>query len=126
MKNSIKTLICAIALSTVFAFNASADDKETKKATGFGTGIFTTKQGKISVNIDKYNEKPTIILLEDVKGNVLYKEVISKNETKLRRSLDMSQLPAGDYDLKVISNGEKQTKRVELQEARPERLISMN
>ena len=126
MKNSIKTLICAFALSTVFAFNASADDKESKKATGFGTGIYTTKQGKISINVDKYNEKPTVILLQDQKGNVLYKEVISKNETKLRRSLDMSEMPAGEYELKIVSNGEKQTKKLELQEAKPERLISMN
>jgi hypothetical protein len=55
MKTLLKTVICTFALSALFAFNASADDKEAKKITGFSTGIYTCVSGKVNVNIDKYN-----------------------------------------------------------------------
>lgn len=126
MKNSIKTLICALALSTVLAFNVSAEDKETKKVTGFGTGIYTTKAGKINISVDKYNHKPATIELEDKKGNIYYQEVVGKNKTQFRRSLDINQLPAGEYTLYITSNGEKLTKKLEVNDKQPERLISMN
>ena len=125
MKNSIKSLIAAIALSTVLFFNASANDKEAKKATGFGTGIYTSKSGQIKVCIDKFNNKPTVIVLENSRGEVLYREITGKNETKVRRSLNMNDMPSGEYKLQIVSGGEKQTKMLELMDKQPERLISM-
>ena len=126
MKNLVKSLICAFAFSIVFVFSASADDKETKKITGFGSGIYTTKEGKIRVNVDKFNKKATVILLEDSKGKVLHEEIVGKNETKVRRLLDMSQLPTGEYTLKISSNGERQIKKLGLTEKQPDRTISLN
>ena len=126
MKNLVKSLLCAFAFSFVIVFSASADDKEAKKITGFGTGIYTTKEGKIRVNVDKFNKKATVILLEDSKGKVLHQEVVGKNETKFRRLLDMSQLPTGEYTLKITSDGEKQIKKLGLTEKLPDRMISMN
>ena len=126
MKNLVKSLLYAFAFSFVIVFSASADDKEAKKITGFGTGIYTTKEGKIRVNVDKFNKKATVILLEDSKGKVLHQEVVGKNETKFRRLLDMSQLPTGEYTLKITSDGEKQIKKLGLTEKLPDRMISMN
>ena len=126
MKNLVKSLIFAFAMTFVIAYNASADDKDTLKVTGFESGIYTTKQGKIRIHVDKYNKKPTVILLEDKRGKILYEEVAGKNETKLRRMIDMSQLPTGEYTLKISSNGEKQIKKLGISETQPERLISMN
>ena len=125
MKNSIKSLIAAFALSTVLVFNASANDKETKKVTGFGTGIYASKSGKINVSVDKFNNKSTVILLENSKGEILYRETAGKDETRVRRSLNMTDMPAGEYKLQIVSGGEKQVKFVELYDKQPERLISM-
>ena len=126
MKTSAKNFAYALALSTVLAFSASGEDKETKKVTAFGTGIYTTKTGKLKVNVDKYNQKPTIIQLEDKRGNVVYEEVVNKNKTKFRRSLNVNELPAGEYTLQIMSDGYKETRKLEVNEKRPERLISMN
>ena len=126
MKNLINSVIFAFAMTFVIAGTASADDKDTLKVTGFESGIYTTKQGKIRIHVDKYNKKPTVILLEDKRGIILYEEVAGKNETKLRRMIDMSQLPTGEYTLKISSNGEKQIKKLGISETLPERLISMN
>ena len=126
MKNLVKSLLFAFAMTFVIAFNASADDKDTLKVTGFESGIYTTKEGKIRIHVDKHNKKPTVILLEDKRGKILYEEVIGKNETKLRRMIDMSQLPTGEYTLKIFSNGEKQIKKLGISETQPERFISMN
>ena len=76
--------------------------------------------------MDKYNQKPTIIQLEDKRGNVVYEEVVNKNKTKFRRSLDVNELPAGDYTLQIMSDGQKQSKKVEVNERHPERMISFN
>lgn len=126
MKTLAKNFIYAFALSTLFAFNAIADDKDSKKVTSFGTGIYTTKMGRINVSVNKYNQKPTIIMILDQRGQILFKEVVSKNEIKFKRSLDMSQLPVGEYTLQIMSNGEKLIKKLELNERQPEKLISMN
>lgn len=114
MKKSIKTIICAVAFSALFAFNVSAEDKEAKKVTGFATGIFATKEGKISVNVDKYNDAQTMVALLDERGNVVYREKLLNSLTKFRRMLDISQLPYGSYRLEVSSLGEKVTKTFEV------------
>ena len=126
MKTSAKNFVYASALSTVLAFSASAEDKGTKKVTAFGVGIYTTKTGKINVNIDKYNQKPTIIQLEDQRGNIVYQEIMNKDNMKFRRSLNVNELPTGEYTLQIISDGQKQSKKVEVNEKQPTRMISMN
>ncbi|MDQ6478412.1 hypothetical protein [Dyadobacter sp. LHD-138] len=127
MKNSIKTFICAFALVTSAAFTASAADKETKKSTGFGTGIYTTKAGKINVLVDKANaEAKTTLLLKNDKGDVVYREVIDKNLQKFGRTLNVNDLEAGNYEINVISNGEKQSKSFKLTEQTTERVLNIH
>ena len=126
MKNSIKTFVCAFAFATVFAFSATADDKESKKATSFGTGIFASKEGKIHVNVDKYNNEDTAVTLEDDKGNEAYREVVSRRTKKFRRTLDISHLPSGNYIVKITSGGAKQVQTFELVEKTSARTITLH
>jgi hypothetical protein len=127
MNTSIKTFICAFVLVTSAAFTASAEDKETKKSTGFGTGIYATKTGKINVLVDKANnEAKTILLLKNDKGDVVYREVIEKNLQKFGRTLNVNDLESGNYEIDVISNGEKQSKSFKLTEQRTERALNIN
>ena len=72
MKTYIKNIAIAFALVTSFALNAHAEDKATKKSTGFGTGIYSTKGGKINVLVDKVNQdSPTILLLKNDQAEVV-------------------------------------------------------
>ena len=127
MKNSIKTFICAFALVTSFAFSASAEDKGTKKSTGFGTGIYTSKAGKINVLVDKVNtEANTTLLLKNEKGEIVYREVIEKSNQKFGRVLNLEELEAGNYEIKITSNGETQSKTFKLLEQKTERVLTIN
>ena len=127
MKNSIKTFICAFALVASFAFNASAEDKETKKSTGFGTGIYTNKAGKINVLVAKVNaDANTTLLLKNEKGDVVYREVIEKSNQKFGRVLNVDELEAGNYEIKVSSSGETQSKTFKLLEQKTERVLTIN
>jgi hypothetical protein len=126
MKNSITNIISALVLVATISFSAIAGDKEVKKVTGFNSGIYASKDGKIKVNIDKYNNASTAILFQDAKGHVFYREVAGKNSKKLRREIDINQLPAGDYTLEIESKGEKQTKEFQLLEKVVERSVKMD
>ena len=126
MKNSIKTFAVAIALFAT-AFTANAEDKEVKKSAGFGTGIYTTKGGKINVLVDKVSsDAPTTLLLRNENGQIVYKETVGKNEQKFGRTLNVDELSAGKYDIEVTSKGEKQSKSFELSEQKTERVVAIN
>lgn len=125
MKTSFRTFALAIAFTASFAFNSFADDKENKKVTGFGTGIFVNKSHKLFVSVDKYNDAKSVIIVSDKKGKLIYHENLNKNVDKIRRVLDLSALPSGDYNIEVFSNGEKFTKTIEVGEQHTERLVSL-
>jgi len=125
MKNSIKTFAVAIALIAA-AFTANAEDNEIKKSAGFGTGIYTTKSGKINVFVDKVNaDSPTTILLKTKNGQVVYRETVGKNEQKFGRTLNVNELPSGNYEIEVSSKGEKQSKSFQLSEQKIERVLAV-
>ena len=125
MKNSIKTFAVAIALLAT-SFAANAEDKETKKSAGFGTGIYTTKSGKINVLVDKVSsDAPTTLLLKNENGQIVYKEVVDKNQQKFGRILNVDELSAGKYEIEVTSKGEKQSKSFELTEQKTERALAI-
>jgi hypothetical protein len=125
MKTTIKTFAFALAfIASTFA--ANAEDKETKKASSFGTGIYPTKTGKINVLVDKSNnDANTVILLKDQAGIVVYRETISKDNQKFGRTLNMDQMDAGKYELNIISGNEIQSKSFEVSEQKTERTLSV-
>ena len=126
MKNSIKTFVCALALVATATFTANAEDKETKKAAGFGTGIYSTKSGKINVLVNKVSaDASTTILLRNEKGDIVYRETVGKNTQKFGRTLNVDDLASGKYEIEVASQGEKQTKSFELSEQKSERILAV-
>ena len=126
MKNSIKTFAVALAFIAA-SFTAHAEDKETKKSAGFGTGIYTTKSGKINVLVDKVSsDSPTTLLLKDVNGQIVYKETVSKSQQKFGRTLNVDELSVGKYEIEVTSKGEKQSRSFELSEQKTERVLAIN
>jgi hypothetical protein len=127
MKNSIKSIIVAFALVTSFASSASADNKEAKKSAGFGTGIYATKSGKINVLVNKVSQDyATVLVLKNKSGEVIYREVVEKGSQKFGRLLNLNDLEAGQYEIKVTSNGESQSKIFQLTEQQTERVLTVN
>ncbi|MCF2488199.1 hypothetical protein [Dyadobacter sp. CY347] len=125
MKTTIKTFAFAFAL-IASTFAANAEDKETKKASTFGTGIYPTKNGKINVLVNKAtNDASTVILLKNEAGSVVYRETVSKDNQKFGRTLNMDQMDAGKYELDVISGKEIQSKSFKLSEQKLERSLTV-
>lgn len=125
MKTSIKTLAIAFAfIASTFA--ANAEDKETKRSSSFGTGIYPTKTGKINVLVDKANSNTnTVILLKNEDGNVVYRETVGKDNQRFGRTLNMDAMDAGKYQLDIISGKEIQSKSFEVLEQKTERTLSV-
>ncbi|WP_353721745.1 hypothetical protein [Dyadobacter sp. 676] len=126
MKTTVKTFICAFALATA-SFTAGAADKEAKKASTFGTGVYATKTGKINVLVDKANtDSKTTLLLRDADGTIVYRETISKDHKKFGRTLNLDAMDPGKYKLDIICGNEIQTKTFELAEQKVERILTVN
>jgi hypothetical protein len=125
MKTSIKNFAFALALVAA-AFTANAENKDNKKSTGFGTGIYATKTGKINVLVDKINaDSPTTLLLKNENGEVIYSETVGKNQQKFGRVLNIEELASGKYEVEVTSKGEKQSKSFQLSEQKTERVLAI-
>lgn len=125
MKSSIKTIAMTMVIAATFAFNSFADEKESKKAAAFGTGIFASNSGKIHVAVDKYTNDKAIVLITNQKGDTFYREVINRSTDKFRKAFDVKELPVGNYTIEVSANGQKTEKHFEVNEARTERQISI-
>lgn len=108
MKTSFKTLMCALVLGSTVAI--AGPDKGTSKPTTFSTGMYKTIQGKLSVNIEKNPLVPATVLIMNSKGEVLARETLSKKETKGVFRFDVSNLQDGQYQIKVVSRREVETK----------------
>ena len=125
MKNSIKTFVCALALVAT-VFTAKAEDKETKKPAGFETGIYPNKHGKINVMVNKFGSgESTQIVLKNSQGTVVYRETINKANQKFGRVLNLEQLDAGKYQLEISSNGETQSKSIQVSEPTTNRVLTI-
>ncbi|WP_159467139.1 T9SS type A sorting domain-containing protein [Dyadobacter sp. 3J3] len=126
MKTSFNSAIIAFVLTATTIFSANAEDKEVKKVTGFDSGIYASRDGKLKINIDKYNNEATAILLRDANGNVIYRETAGRSDKKLRREIDVNQLKSGNYIIEISSKGEKQTKVLQLTEKTTQRAVTVN
>ncbi|WP_353718002.1 carboxypeptidase-like regulatory domain-containing protein [Dyadobacter sp. 676] len=125
MKSSIKSIAMTMVIAATVAFNSFADDKESKKAAAFGTGIFASKTGKIHVNVDKYTSDKAVVLITNKSGEAMYREIIDRNTGKFRKAFNVNELPAGTYTIEVSANGQKTEKQFEVAEIRTERQISI-
>jgi len=114
-----------MVIAATFAFNSFAEDKESKKAAAFGTGIFASNSGKIHVNVDKYADSKAVVLITNKSGQVMYRETIDRDTNKFRKTFNVNELPAGTYTIEVSANGQKTEKDFEVSEIRTERQVSI-
>nr|MBZ1359511.1 hypothetical protein [Dyadobacter fermentans] len=114
-----------MVIAATFAFNSFAEDKESKKAAAFGTGIFASNSGKIHVNVDKYADGKAVVLITNKSGQVMYRETIDRDTNKFRKTFNVNELPTGTYTIEVSANGQKTEKNFEVSEIRTERQVSI-
>ncbi|NIJ53216.1 T9SS type A sorting domain-containing protein [Dyadobacter arcticus] len=124
MKTSIKTIALAVAFSAVFAFNSFADEKEARKA-GFATGIFASKSGKVHINVDKFGNENTAVVITNDAGQLMYRELIGKGVSKFRTAVNVSDLPSGTYQIEISSKSGKEVKTFNVTDKIAERSISV-
>ena len=108
MKNSFKSLICALALGTTVAF--AGPDGGTKKPTTFETVIYKNIDGGINVNVEKKGFASAAVLITNAKGEVLAREGIGRKQTKAAVKFNVRELNDGEYKVTVVSKGEEVSK----------------
>lgn len=125
MKTSVQLFALVFAFVAT-AFSATAEDKEAKKSSGFGTGMYATKSGTIRVMVEKIDRKAsTTIRLKDDQGKIVYAETVNRSIQLFSRTLNVDELSTGKYEVEVMSNGEKQTKSFELIQPKSERILQV-
>ena len=108
MKNSFKSLICALALGTTVAF--AGPDGGTKKPTTFETVIYKNIDGGINVNVEKKGFASAAVIITNAKGDVLAREGIGRKHTKAAVKFNVRELNDGEYKVTVVSKGEEVSK----------------
>jgi hypothetical protein len=128
MKRFILTLICTAIFSignfvSVQALNLIEPLAKTKS---FDTGIYTTKAGKLNINVDKVDTAtPTVLKVMNAEGKVLLSETVHKRNKKFGIQFNLDELAPGDYTLSITSNGEKQLKEIKIVHPMQEKTISI-
>ena len=103
-------VIASIILST----EAFANNDETKitSKNGVSANIFAQSNDMVILQLTNPAESKTRIAILDEKCEILYKEIVEKDITVLKR-YDVSNLPSGIYSYKVSNQSYLFEKRIE-------------
>lgn len=97
---SLLTQVAATALLSAATLTTPTDPK----ALPFDASAYVTVNHQIRVAVAKNNDVPVIVLLRNKNNEVLFRQNISKKETKYSVKLDVEELADGDYELEVKSS----------------------
>ncbi len=133
MKTLIKPLLVAFSLLFVNVIATQAEvAKPGRRPTSvapYQSGIFTTRDGKVQIALDKPTGGRVSIQLVNEAGQPVFTQQVGKKQTQARLRLDVSTLPDGDYQL-VITNGVDTTthalKMTTQSPSAPTRLVAVN
>lgn len=125
MKKSIKSLICALALSTTVAFAGPGDNA--KKPTTFEAVFYKNIAGGVTVNVEKTASNFAMVFVHNDLGDLLASQSIGKRDKKACIKFNLSELRDGAYKVSVMSKGEKMERefRISSQEKVVERTITL-
>ncbi|MCU0341622.1 MAG: T9SS type A sorting domain-containing protein [Spirosomaceae bacterium] len=111
MKTYIKSIACALALTTTVAF---AHPTEEKKPANFEVSAFVSADNNIRVAIKKNVPERVQVSLRDASGNIIYSHNLTKKDMSYAAKLDVSDLNDGVYQLEIVSGAERITKKLNL------------
>lgn len=83
---------------------ATLSNPTTPKALPFDASAFVTVNNQIQLAVSKTSEVPVIILLRNADNQILFRQGISKKESKYAVKLNVDELVDGDYELEVKSS----------------------
>jgi len=131
MKTLIKSLAVAfsLALVTTLGSVAEANPGRPANAVSYKAGIYTSVDGKLNIALDKQTGGAVDIRLKDTTGQVIYAQHVSKNDTKYRTRLNLSELPDGTYQVEVTNGVETTSHTINLTTQKPttpNRVIALN
>jgi len=115
MKTFIKSIACALALTTSVAFAHPTEEKTTENSKPtFETSAFVSADANIRLAVKKFNAERVFVSLRDAQGNVLFSETIGKNKMGYAAKINVSDLTDGAYELEVFTGKTRVVKHLNL------------
>ncbi len=92
------------------------------KGLSFDASAFVTVDNQIRVAVQKNAETPVVVLLRNKDNEILFRQTISKKQSKYAVKLNVTELTDGQYELEVKSSEGSIRKQLNLSTA-PEKQI---
>lgn len=112
MKASLKLLVVVVFTTVANVALANVDKANEEKSAEVKAQIFSAKKDMIYVQLEKAGKGKVIIEISDLEGHVLHYEAV-KEETKVLKRFDISNLPAGSYIYEVSNDYYSLRKKIE-------------
>lgn len=116
MKTSFKTIALALALISTGAF--AKTNENSPESTTFSTGVYTTSEGNLHVNVKKTASASASVVILNPQGTPLVREGIARKETDASFLFHLNDLKDGKYQLVVASKGKKEIKEFTVQSSK--------
>lgn len=116
MKTIIKSIACALALTTTVAFAHPTEDKTStnRPEATFESSAFVTADANLRVAIKKNAPQTVYLTLKNTDGQVLFAETIGKKEMAYAAKINVSDLTDGNYQLEIVSGKNRVVKQLNL------------
>ncbi|WP_338876257.1 hypothetical protein WBJ53_11465 [Spirosoma sp. SC4-14] len=97
------TLMSKLAGSILMSA-ATLANPTTPKALPFDASAFVTVNNQIQLAVSKTSDVPVVVLLRNANNQILFRQGISKKESKYAVKLNVDELADGEYELEVRSS----------------------
>lgn len=116
MKTFIKSIACALALTTTVAFAHPTEEKTSnnRPEATFESSAFVTADANLRVAIKKNAPQKVYLTLKSKDGQVLFAETIGKKEMAYVAKINVSDLTDGTYQLEITSGQNRVVKQLNL------------
>ncbi len=116
MKTFIKSIACALALTTTVAFAHPTEDKTSnnRAEATFESSTFVSADANLRVAIKKNAPQTVYLTLKNNEGQVLFTETIGKKEMTYAAKINVSDLTDGNYQLEIVSGKNRVVKQLNL------------
>jgi hypothetical protein len=116
MKTIIKSIACALALTTSVAFAKPTEEKTSnnRPEATFESSAFVTADANLRVAIKKNAPQKVYLTLKNASGDVLFAETVGKKEMTYAAKINVSDLNDGSYQLEITSGTNRVVKQLNL------------
>lgn len=123
MKTIVNSLLVAFALTlTTFSVSNADNNKpagQPKKVAAFQSSLYTNLSGKVQIAVQKETGGKVMVRLTDAAGKEVFAKEFSKRQKAARLSLDVSNLPDGNYQVEITNGVDRTTQELMLSTQKP-------